>query len=372
MIFRTVVFTLALCCSNLVVAQQKKANNVSLLLPFCSKQIIENPAYKDAELGHLCREYYQGALVALDSFDRAQIPVRLSVFDTENDSMRVVNIMQKNTFKESELIIGPVKQGGNQVLSVFCKKNEVYHVSPLMTFSKSKVDDPFWISANPDLPAYASIITKQIITSDPTAQLVVITDKSVIGKSVGLAFKQLSSDKKLKIKVLEYASTLDMKAHISSLYNNHIFIAATQENIVNATLRAIKDTTETPRLTTYGLTQWLDFKTLNYELLQRCNTHFFTPFFVDYNRSEVKAFITAYRDKFSTEPTEAAFKGYDQMLMFTYALSKQGKRFMDELNERNHRMLGTTYYFVKQKNGSYQTMYLNLLKLQNYALIPVN
>jgi ABC-type branched-subunit amino acid transport system substrate-binding protein len=369
LVITTIAITVAVLSSY---AQGKKSNNISLLLPFCGKQILENPNYKDAELGNLCREYYQGALIALDSCERARIPVRLSVFDTENDSMTVVGIMQKTNFKESELIIGPVKQNGNLVLSQFCKKNEVFHISPLMTFSKSKIDDPFWISANPDLPAYATILTKHITTTDPLAQIIVVIDKSVIGKSIGAAFKQLSTDKKLKIKVIEYSSALDVKLYSSSVSSNHIVIAALQEGVVNATLRNIKDTSNISNLHTYGFMQWFDFKTIDYTILQRVNPIIISPFFVDYTKTEVKTFVEQYRERFNTEPSEAAFKGYDQMLLFSHALSKQGKRFMDELNERNLRMLGTNYYFVKQKNGSYQSMYLNLLRLENFKLIPIN
>ena len=103
-------------------AQNKKANNVSLLLPFCSKQILANPNYKDAELGNICREYYQGALIAIDSLELAGVKLSLNVFDTENDSLTMLRIMQNVAFKESELFLGPVRQGGNQVLSQFCKK----------------------------------------------------------------------------------------------------------------------------------------------------------------------------------------------------------------------------------------------------------
>ena len=159
---RHILTYLLLAASLQVFAQGKKANNISLLLPFCSKQILADPNYKDAELGNLCREYYQGALIALDSFEKAEVNVRLSVFDTENDSLTTYKITQKTAFKESELIIGPVRQGGNKVLSQFARKNNVFHVSPLMTFSRTKLDDPFWVSANPDLPSGYSPHKKEI------------------------------------------------------------------------------------------------------------------------------------------------------------------------------------------------------------------
>ncbi len=354
-------------------AQNKKANNVSLLLPFCSKQIIENPNYKDAELGNICREYYQGALIALDSLELAGVKVRLNVFDTENDSMTVVRIMQKTAFKESELIIGPVRQGGNQVLSQFCKKNEVYHVSPLMTFSKIKMDDPFWISANPDLPVYANIILKQILATDTAANIIVVYDKSIVGKSIGQAFKTIASNKKLRIRVLEYNAALDLKLYASNIYANHIVVATTQENSVYSTLRNMGDTSTINKLKTYGLIQWFDFKNVDYNLYQRCNLSVFSPFYADYTREEVKQFVAKYRERFSTEPSEAAIKGYDQMLLFTDALNQNGKKFMDKLADKSIPLLGTTFRFVKHKeSNSYQTGYLNLLKLENFTLKKVN
>ena len=354
-------------------AQNKKANNVSLLLPFCSKQILANPNYKDAELGNICREYYQGALIAIDSLELAGVKLILNVFDTENDSLTMLRIMQNVAFKESELFLGPVRQGGNQVLSQFCKKNEIYHVSPLMTFSKIKMDDPYWISANPDLPVYAGIILKQILSVDTAANIIVVYDKSIVGKSLGQAFKTFASNKKLRLRVLEYNPALDLKLYTSNLYANHIVVAAIQESAVNGTLRNMGDTSTTYKLTTYGLMQWFDFKNVDYNLYQRCNLSVFSPFYAEYTRDEVKQFVVKYRERFSTEPTEAAIKGYDQMLLFTFALNQNGKKFMDKLVDKNIPALGTSFNFIKYKeSSSYQTGFLNLLKLDNYALKKVN
>lgn len=368
----TLVLTL-LFISLFASGQSKKTNNVSLLLPFCSKQILANPNYKDAELGKLCREYYQGALVAMDEFERKKISMRLSVYDTENDSVTTYRITQKPAFKESELIIGPVKQGGNKVVSQFSKKNNVFHVSPLMTFSKTKLDDPYWISAIPDLPSYAGILYKNITTLDPNAQIIVIGDKSIIGKSIASAFRQLLKDNKTaKIKVVDYAPNFDISAYASSTLNNHIVVAATQETAVLGTMRSIKDTANVNGLHTYGLMQWFGFRNVDYNLYQRCNMFIASPFFVDYSRPEVIAFVNAYREKFNTEPSEEAFKGYDQLMLFGTALSKEGKKFMDELSGQPVTQLGTTYNFIKQKEGCYQTIYLNILKLENYKLKKLN
>jgi ABC-type branched-subunit amino acid transport system substrate-binding protein len=352
-------------------AQQKKAANISILLPFCSKQIISNPNHENAELGNLSREYYQGATIALDSFEKMKLSVRVSVFDTENDSNTTVRITQKQLFKESELIIGPVRQGGNKVVSTFAKKNEVYHVSPLMTFSKNKIEHNFWLSANPDLSSYAGILLKHIYSIDPQAAIIVVADKSVIGKSIHEGFKGLVADKKNKITLLEYNSALDLQLYKSSTSNNHIIIATATETSVNKVLRTIKDTSTVKGLHTYGLMQWLDFKNPDYALFMRCNLRLVSPFYVDYKREEVKQFIAAYREKYFTEPSEAAFRGYDQMLLFGNALATQGKKIMEVIGQKKWLGTGSVFLFEKNKNGYYLNNYLFILKLEDYELIPV-
>lgn len=362
-----------LCLQVQVFAQGKKASNISMVLPFSSKQIRNNPNHSNAELGNICREYYQGALIALDSFERAKVAVRLAVFDTENDSMTLVKIMQKPAFKESELIIGPVMLGGNKALMQYADDKGIYHVSPLMTFSKTRLKDPFWISANPDLPSYATYIYDYIIKKDPGANIIVVADKTASGKSILGAFKTLAaSNKNSKVKVVDYAAGFDITKYTSLTANNHVIVSATGESVVGAVLRAIKDTTHVNGLHTYGLQQWFDFKSIDYLKWHAVNLHFITPYYVDYTRDDVKAFVAAYRERFATEPTEAAFKGYDQMLYFGWGLSKYGKGFMKKIDDEPVKMLHTIYNYKKQKEESFQSNYLNILHLENYTLIKLN
>lgn len=351
---------------------QKKAANISVLLPFSSRYIMENANHPKAELGNLCREYYQGMLIAADSFEKAEVNIRLSVFDTEDDSLVTVGITQKTAFKESELIIGPVRLGGNKVVSTFSKSNNVYHVSPLMTFSKTKLEDPYWVSANPDLPSYATILFKEITKLQPEAKIIVVADKSTMGKSIGAAFKQLSVDKKNHIKVVDYGAGFTITPHTLGNTNNHIIIASTNEQCVNAVLRSVKDTASVQGLHTYGFMQWFDFKNIEYPLLQRCNVFIASSFFVDYKQPAVKQFVLQYRERFKTEPSEAAFKGYDQLILLGYAVSERGKKCMEVMEDKTYPMLGTTYHFTKQKENWYQNMYINLLKFEEFGLKKIN
>ncbi|TAE77849.1 MAG: hypothetical protein EAY81_12190, partial [Bacteroidetes bacterium] len=83
-------------------------------------------------------------------------------------------------------------------------------------------------------------------------------------------------------------------------------------------------------------------------------------------------FVQQYRDRFNTEPSEAAFKGYDQLILLGYAVLERGKKFMEVVEGKKYPMLGTTYHFIKQKEGWYQNMYLHLLKFEEFGFKKVN
>jgi len=354
---------------------QKKSNNISLVLPFCSQKILNDPNCFDAQLGNLCREYYQGILIALDSFERAKVPVHLNVFDTENDSMVMLKILQKTMLRESELVIGPVLQNGNKMLTDLAKEKEFFHVSPLMTFSKTKLDDPYWISANPDLPEYATFLYNFIVKQNhDTANIIIVNDKTSFDNNITTTFKQIvPASKTVKIKFVNYEKGIDMIKYLSLKESNHIIVPSMNEPTVTNVLKSIKDTDDTFTMTTYGFPHWLEFKNPDFDIWERMNVSIISSFFVNYDDQSVKNFIEAYREKFSTEPTEAAFKGYDQMMLFGLQLATNGRSMMSVMENKTYPVLSTKYCFNKHKDGGfYQNNYFNVIKISDMKMKKVN
>jgi ABC-type branched-subunit amino acid transport system substrate-binding protein len=376
---RVIKYTL-LCCIGLFWLTVRgqlpvKTSNISLVLPFCASKILADPNHAETELGNIAREYYQGALIALDSFERARIPIRLSIFDTNNDSLTMHRIMQKTSFKESDLIIGPILQGGNKMLTPFCKEKGIFHVSPLMTFSKTRLNDPFWISSNPDLPGYAQILFQYFVSiKKDSANIIVISDKSPMDNNISSGFKQIQvpAGKSVKLRVVDYNATLDIHSYFSATLPNYVVIPSSKEPMVNRLLYQLKDSSAFAEVSCYGFQQWYDFKSVDFDLWQKKNVHIVTPYYVNYDEAEVKQFVLAYRERFLTEPTDAAIKGYDQMLLYGYALQRFGRNFMEKLSETDYKACHTLYRFKKQKEGFYQNTYLNIIRLKDDRPIKVN
>lgn len=351
-------------------AMAQETLNVSLIMPFCSKQIAENPDHSNTELGTLSREYYQGMQIALDSLNTLGNKIKLTVFDTQNDSLLMLKQMTKPAFKESHLVIGPVLQGGNKMLTPFATDKKVYHISPLMTFSKTKLTDEYWISSNPDLPAFADIIYNFLITQEDTLNIVVVSDQSALDKNFTPAFKKIiPASKTIKIKTVSYTPALDINMYLIPSQHNVLILPTTKEPIANAILYQVKDSLTIPRLSCIGFQQWLDFKNADIQLWEMRKVYFASTYFVDFTDSATKVFVKKYREKFFTEPSEAAVKGYDQGLFYIGNRYALGKDFMKQLADKPSKTLHTTYRFMKQKEGgAYQNYYLNFMRFEGDVL----
>lgn len=341
-------------------------------MPFCSELTLQNPTNSNAMLGNLCREYYQGALIAADSLSAAGLSLQISVFDTENDSLVLVGLLKKQAIKDADLIIGPVLQGGNKVMSEFTKGKELYHVSPLMTFSKTKIQDPNFVAANPSLPYYAKLVIDHIKSVDPSGTIVVVSDKSSLDKTITTAIKQLQATQKVaKIRLVDYTIGMDVQPYIAALGNTHFILPTSSEATVKGFLHGVKDTSMFRTVSVYGFPQWLDFKSPEYVLWQQAHVRIATPFFIDYEHPEVKHFVSAYRERFYTEPTEAAFKGYDQLLFFGSGISNGGSKFLTKADTSN--ALHTTFKFTKQEDKSgFQNMFLNIIAIEQLRWVKKN
>jgi hypothetical protein len=352
--YKQALLSLLLITSGAAFAQTRD-NKVVLLMPFCNRLTLDNPANTNAQLSNLSREYYQGALLALDSLERSKIRLTLTVLDSENDSNVTVGLLKKPAMRDCDLIVGPILQGGNRVVSNFVKEKNILHVSPLMTLSKTKFSDPNLISPNPSLSLYPKFIAQKIKDQGNGGEvsIIIISDKSNLDKTVTAAFKQLQLQQKgLKLKVVDYTAALDLKSMLQAGQMNHIVVPSSSEPVVNRILKNISDTSLLSHITFYGFPQWLEFKNPDYRLWEQANVRITTPFFVDYNRDAVKDFIRSYRERFFTEPTEAAFKGYDQLLYLCQGLNDSGLKMLQRMEDRQASMLGSTFCFKKQEDKS--------------------
>jgi len=355
------------------IAQNKSMIKIALLMPFCAEEINQNPNHKNADLGNACREYYQGLLLAADSLKSAGFNIEITVFDTEKDTLKFKKMLNNEAIQNADFIIGPVIKEGQLMMQNFKNKNNAFHLSPLFTFTKTKINDERAIAAYPDLTFYADYFVNYLNKNSSVGNIVILVGKDVSDKLLANYIKQIVKPEfPLKVKQIDLSKVGDIYKNLSKENDNFIFFASDDENQINAALKMIADTSNTFKMNTFGLRKILDFNIINTEYWLKSNLHIISPFYIDYSNLLTKKFIETYRNNYETEPNEFAFVGYDQLIMTVSTFAQTNGSFKD-LNKIAPFSLMSNRYLLKEKNNAsgLQNSYLHILKYTDEGLVEV-
>jgi len=371
---KSLFLTLFLAIGHLVHAQ-KDTVRVSVIMPFCSKEIRLNPASARTPIGNACREYYQGFELAMDSLETKDRIFRIGVYDSKNDSNVFKRILKKQDVINSNLIIGPVVSEAQLMMSSFSKKTGIPHISPLTTMTKSKVDDPNLIAMNPDLDNYADIFLEKLkADGELQGNIVVITGKGKNDKLIASRFQALKNKyPQFSFKSLEIGRYNEFKQHFQLGKTNHVIIDSDNEYLVGSVIRMLSDSNQFNDIHVYGNKKWLNFNAIPAPVWKRLQVTIICPIYADMGNAYTRNFFVAYKERYNTEPNEFALAGYDQGLLFLQNLAENEGRLNLDALKFQRKLSGGSYSIKPKPNGKgYQNMRLNFLMFdEEYNLVPV-
>ncbi len=107
---------------------KKDSYAVALVLPFMFDS-LQNP--QSVIANGIIFDLYQGMQLARDSLAASGIDLRLFPFDTKKVGYKTREIVRSGSLKDADVIIGPLYQEPNQLISIFSKENEIPIINPL-------------------------------------------------------------------------------------------------------------------------------------------------------------------------------------------------------------------------------------------------
>lgn len=344
---------------------------ISLILPFCAKSVLDDPKHKYAAISQASREYYEGLTLAIDDFSKLSNNVQLKVFDTNMDTVAFRKILERKEVQNSDLIIGPIMKEGNQMIKGFASKYGIYHVSPLLTLTKSSINDPYLISANPDLKYYADYILNQIKASgEKTPNIIVMAGNESNDQLLSNQFLALKTKyKDFTIKTMEISKYTDFHKYYKPGVSNQVIIASENEFMFNNAIKLLTDSNQYLNIRPWTTRKALEFKNPKVQLWQSSGLTIVSPYYADYQNPALKVFIERYREKYYTEPSEFAINGYEQALYFIGNLiSLNGQ--LEKLPELETQKGMCNYFKIakKENSSSLQNNYLNKIYFEDLKM----
>src|SRR5690606_14117318 len=94
---------------------------------------------------------------------------------------------------------------------------------------------------------------------------------------------------------------------------NHVVVASNSEAFVSDVLRNLNllKTRSNYEITVYGTPRWRSYESVDINYYHQMNLNISMQYYLDYNRENIKEFLSKYRALFLSEPSPYAFQAYD-------------------------------------------------------------
>lgn len=364
---------------------KKDSYDISFLLPFSTDEgellkLMEDDKVTGYQpLASL--EFYEGALIALDTLERLGYKLNIHVFNSLRDSLSTALVMQKEEFKKTDLIIGPIFNDCLKAAVPIAKKNETYLVSPLSPSGNYTDSNKYFIMANPPFESQLEATINYILKQNLQANIIVVyrTDKPNETKVAGdfkTAFNKLKSGSNVTLN--EVANFTGITEKLSNS-ENFVFIAGNDELYINGLIRDLSKLSRNNAITLIGLPNMLSLESISLDYFETLHLHYPTAYWIDPNAPQIKEFNAAFEARYASRPSEFAYRGYDMMMYFATMLNTYGPDLSASCGKVNptlrYLMYPIEFKQVKHNNGVIdfiENSKISILKYEAYRFVKVN
>lgn len=326
-----------------------------------AKQVVINPAdttvvyagvnIDPKALGFL--EFYEGALLAVDSLQRMGMNIEVYAFDVSNQKM-INQILQLNEMREMDLIVGPVYPELQETVASFAAKNRIPMISPLAMTGNIELKNSWYFKVSPSreyqVEQTAMYVAKELENrnyvmleyegnpSSADAQLAKLCKEKLVSGGRKVSFHEYN---------LQQRGLNEINSVLSETTENVFFIPTDNEAQVSMAITNLNTLSETSNIILVGSQMLTKLKSIQPDNFHRVRLRYLSPYFVDYNRTLVRRMVSQYREIYSAEPTQFSFQGYDVAYYFLSALQKFGKDFRDCLPNYMQELTQMNFSFGK-------------------------
>jgi ABC-type branched-subunit amino acid transport system substrate-binding protein len=282
-------------------------------------------------------DMYEGIRIAVDSLKRNGVAINLFAYDTEKEIAKLKSILELPELASMDLIIGPVYPSHIPMVAEFAAQHQIFVVNPLSSNPKLLENNPYQVlfQSSLDDQAAATVQYAKENFSRPMPQNEVIIFFGADSKDslLALRYKELAEANNFLVKVFEKGKPARAQLLLSDSINlrpySHIFIASSDITFAANVISALEVSQK--NIPVIVKSEWLQYRNLSFEQLERRGVHFIHPDFFSYENVSVKNFKKAYFARQNIYPSVFAYQGYDLMLIFGNALNQFGNYFKDSL-----------------------------------------
>jgi ABC-type branched-subunit amino acid transport system substrate-binding protein len=353
-------------------SSMKKNYNIALMIPLYLSDVTQMEVTPDQ--GGTLQEnrplqfigYYEGFRMALDSLEKNGVSVKVTIFDAERDTMKTLKLLQNPEMKNMDLIFGMMYHRNFQMVADFAEKNNIPIVNPMSEREQILDKNKKVFKVRPSQKTEISELIRYLTSNIKDSAIVVISDNLRTNKTTANNIMSALEKERFDVHLADgYGEVIGM---LSKNKGNIIILISEDKSFVLDVITKLNEHRNEFGITLFGLPRWDRFDDIEADYLVNLKTHVIAPWFIDYDDSGVKKFVSMYQNRFQTDPDPLAFQGFDITYYFISALWKYGKSFERCLPELQIKSLQTDFRFSSSKENGYENQYWELYEYDNYHL----
>ncbi len=308
-------------------------------------------------------EMYEGILMACDTLRSLGLDINIHAFDIKSDTVELTKLMRNGTLDGMDLIIGPVNSSNLARLVPYAGTHGIPVVSPVSLFNDSiLINNPNLFMANASLEVAQKTIAKKVgeyydknfvfIHSDTAGvdtDVKNFKDKILQELSNRLPFEEIKFKEFIFYSRSAFGNdSINRLGHaLSNNTDNIVIIASEEAPVISETLQDLQALSKKYPLKVFGYPSIRGLDNLDPHYLFDLNILMYSPFWIDYQATDVKQFNTNFRNKFLTEPGEMSYAwlGFDIIYYFLSGMAIHGNDFIAHPEMHNPKLLQTEFDF---------------------------
>ncbi len=343
--------------------EQLKSINAAIVLPF----LLDSPTHSGEK--PLMIEYYEGALMAIDSLKRENISVNLHVYDTGDRNQSIASILDKDELKNMDVIFGPGHSEHVNALSSFAKANNIRLVIPFTSKNTDVFNNPNIYQINTPQSYLFSQVYKLFADQFEEYNIVFVDVEENQGKADYIkGLKQELETRGIHYRTISMPTVVEDEEGMSTVPGVTAVMDSIRHNIIIPTsgsntalikllpmLQLVVRSENNPyQMHLFGYPEWQKYYEDHLQAFYELDTYFYSSFYTNNLLNAPVKFHKNFRNWYNKEMINNFPKygmlGFDITYFFLKGLDKYGTNLEENVNRITYEPVQTGFRFERVNN----------------------
>ncbi|MDG1428474.1 MAG: LysM peptidoglycan-binding domain-containing protein [Crocinitomicaceae bacterium] len=342
--------------------EKKDRYRIAVMLPF----YLEGGAKYSKLVSELATQFYMGATMAVDSLEKLGLNANLEIFDTANDSLRILELLADTSFQSVDLVIGPFFPENMEIVSEYCKANRIRMVCPVAANEEMLDHNRLVYQAVPSGSVLMKRLAADMLKNNANDRIVLVKPVKESDILMYEAFKEEFNSalydgvRPTLIESTVGGFTGQIRRGINTLFvipaTDRVTAMMFMNNLNKSAFRS-----RAQNLFVYGTKEWDTYSDINNMYKNKYNFHFPSPNFLDYYTDKMIAMNKLHRNWYKTDLSRMAVHGYDIVSHFC------GEFFLE--SSKKPTMLMSAFEMNQSSpTGGYENLEFFIVEQDEYEL----